>query len=145
MNRWTPFAVLAGFALALNSAVAVTTFLPTLPSLPQQAIPLLASALIAVWPAAIGWLTSKRKDFTVVAGPFGAPLKRLPWWARPLAICAVFLIFLVWVSAIPDLSVGGRTGIRAQERFVAAVLTGFYGAAFLVLIAGTLEASRGRR
>jgi hypothetical protein len=114
-----------------------------------------------VWPPVVLWLVAHSELTKGSRGPWGPALHVLPGWTRRLVIALFGLLAIGWLSSLPwvlrgnpeqqgstyvlfnhgDVTVVSQSdyesSMAAHDRFVAAILTGFYLGAF-----GTLRARR---
>jgi hypothetical protein len=158
---WLLLEGIAGTALVAALAGLFWSLLPGVPPIDQSLMVALGGVLVLVWPPVVLWLAGHRE---LTRGPYGAwgpAVRGLPRSARRIAIALFALLIIGWISTLPWIMKGNpeqqgadyvlnshglvmavsrsdyQASMAAHDRFVAAILIGFYLGAYLTF--------RGRR
>ena len=154
---WLLLEGVGGTALVAALAGFFWSFPPGVSPIDQSLIIALGGVLILVWPPVVLWLVAHRE---LTRGPYGAwgpAVQVLSPRIRRIVIALFGLLVIGWLSSLPWVMRGNpeqqaaayvlnshgyvtpvsrsdyQASIAAHDRFVAAILTGFYLGAYLTL------------
>jgi hypothetical protein len=112
--------------------------LPNLTSIPYWPLIVLGAGLPVVWIPTVVWLigADRALNVSLLRDPWAAAFAYQRPTVRTIAVIGLIVISLVWVSALVSLAMGSggsSASSPAVARFVASVMSLFYGLATISL------------
>ncbi len=162
---WLLLEGIAGTALIAALVGFFWSLLPGVSPIDQSLMLAIGGLLVFVWPPVVLWLVGHRELTRGPHGAWGPAVRVLPPWTRRIVIALLGLLVIGWLSSLPWVMRGNpeqqgaayvlnshgyltavsrsdfQASMAAHDRFVAAILTGFYLGGYFTLRARRLLAS----